>query len=59
MKRPLAVTIIGWLFIAAGTVGFVYHLRELTPRDLFSNDAAWVLLMRLLAIVAGILILRG
>ena len=59
MKRPLAVTIIGWLFIAAGTVGFAYHLPELIILDPFSNDAAWVLLMRLLAVVGGILTLRG
>jgi len=28
MKRPIAVTILGGLFIVAGTVGLVYHLRE-------------------------------
>ena len=59
MKRPLSVTIIGWLFIAAGTVGFVYHITELTIWDPFSNDAVWVLLVRFLAIVGGILTLRG
>jgi hypothetical protein len=59
MKRPLSVTIISWFFIAAGAVGFFYHLPELDPRTPFTNDAVWVLLVRLLAIVGGILTLRG
>src|SRR5688500_10472982 len=59
MKRPLVVTIIGWLFIAAGTVGFIYHFSELVIQNPFVNDAIWVLFVRLLAIAGGILILRG
>lgn len=59
MKRPLSVTIVGWFFIAAGMIGFVYHVRELTPQTPFANDAVWVLLVRLLAIVGGLLALRG
>lgn len=59
MKRPLAVTVTGWFFIAAGTTGFIYHASELNIHEPFSNDAVWVLLIRLLAIGAGILILRG
>jgi hypothetical protein len=59
MKRPLAALIIGWLFIVAGTVGFVYHIKELNLRELFANDAVWVLSLRLLAIAGGVLTLRG
>ena len=55
-KRPLSVTIMGWLFIAAGTVGLVYHSRDL--RHLFQNDSVWVCLVRVLAIVAGVYVLR-
>lgn len=54
MRRPLAVTVTGWLFIAAGALGFVYHLSELSISDPFSNDAGWVLLVRILAIVGGV-----
>jgi len=28
MKRPLPVTILGWLFIVTGLVGLVYHLSD-------------------------------
>jgi hypothetical protein len=59
MKRPLAVTIIAWFFIAAGAAGFLYHLTELNIGAPFSNDAGWVLFVRLLAVVGGILLLRG
>ena len=54
-----AITIIGWLFTAAGAVGFAYHVTELNLRDPFANDAVWILLVRLLAIVGGIATLRG
>lgn len=59
MKRPLAITIIGWLFILAGTVGFVYHVNDLNTQDPFANDAIWILLVRFLAVVGGVLTLRG
>jgi hypothetical protein len=59
MKRPVVVTIIGWFFIIAGTVGFIYHVTELNIQDPFVNDAIWILLVRLLAIAGGMLTLRG
>jgi hypothetical protein len=59
MKPPLPVLIIGWFFIAAGTIGLIYHLDELNVHNLFSNDAVWLLFVRLLVIVGAILILRG
>jgi hypothetical protein len=59
MKRPLAATIIGWLFIAAGTVGFLYHVREVDVANPLSNDALLVLSVRLLAIIGGVLVLKG
>ena len=59
MKSPIPVVIIGWLFIVAGIIGFIYHLKDLNLRDLFSNDAMWVLFVRLLAIAGGILVLRA
>lgn len=58
-KRPLSVTIISWLFIAAGSIGFVYHLRDLNPDGHFDYGAILVLLVRLLAILSGLFMLRG
>lgn len=58
-KRPLSVTIIGWLFIAAGIFGFAYHASELRVQHLFDLELIWVLFVRLLAIAGGIFVLRG
>ena len=58
-KRPLAVTILSWLLIVVGLVGLVYHAQELDLRQPFQNDIVWVELVRVLAIVSGIFMLRG
>lgn len=55
MKRPLPVTIIGFLFIVAGLVGLVYHFSE-SPLD------HWIVLIsvvRIIAVVGGVFLLRG
>lgn len=57
--RPVSVTIIGCLFILAGAIGFGYHVTELDPAQPFKNDALWVCLVRALAVVCGIFVLRG
>ena len=56
-KRPLSVTVISWLFIAAGTVGLAYHLPEF--KGPFNYELVWVCILRLLAILSGVFMLRG
>lgn len=58
-KRPVSVTIIGWLFIVAGTVGLVYHAKEFKADGPFQYELVLVCLIRLLAILCGAFILRG
>ena len=55
MKRPIAVTILGCVFIVAGVVGLAYHLsdRPLEPHIVLIS------LVRMLAIVGGIFLLLG
>src|SRR5574341_1348275 len=55
-KRPLEVTIVGWLFIVAGASGFVYHI--IGP-EAFDLEHILVLVVRLLAIVGGASVLFG
>ena len=57
--RPLAVTVVGGLFIAAGIVGLAYHVTDIDPGRPFRLEAVWILLLRLLAIVGGVFVLRG
>ena len=58
-RRPLSVTLLSLLLAAAGTAGFAYHLTELNLRHPFQNDAVLVELVRVLAIVGGVYMLRG
>ncbi len=58
-KRPISVTIVSWVYILAGIVGIAAHITEFDLRHPFSNDAPLALVVRLLAIVAGVFMLRG
>jgi hypothetical protein len=57
MRRPLSVTLISFLFIAAGAVGIIYHASEL--KDITSLEVVSVLFIRILAIVGGVFVLRA
>lgn len=58
-KRPLSVTILSWVYIAMGAVGFAYHVPELHANNALQFDGVWIELVRLLAVVAGAFMLRG
>jgi hypothetical protein len=58
-QRPRSITVIGWLFVAAGAVGLVYHATEFDAQHPFAYDVLWVCGVRLLAILCGIFLLRG
>jgi hypothetical protein len=56
-RRPLSITVISWLFVAAGAIGLAYHLTELQGQ--FEYGLVLVCILRLLAILAGLFMLRG
>jgi len=56
-SRPRSITIISWLFIAAGSIGLLYHLSEFSSR--FGYGLIAISLLRLIAILAGVFMLRG
>lgn len=58
-KTPLAVTIIGWLYIATGTIGFAYHATGFDARHPFQDGFVWIEIVRLIAILCGVYLLRG
>jgi len=58
-KRPLAVLLIGCVYIVTGAAGFAAHFSELNARHPFENDVAWVELVSLIALVSGAYLLRG
>lgn len=58
-KRPITVTILACILIAAGAVGLVYHLTEFKAPNAIRSELVWIELVRLLAIVSGVFMLRG
>ena len=58
-KRPLSVAIIGYLYIAVGAIGFVYHFGEFRTQGAFRYDVLLIELIRLVAIVCGAFLLRS
>ncbi|MBV9268971.1 MAG: hypothetical protein JO061_22565 [Acidobacteriaceae bacterium] len=58
-KRPLSVTILGFVYIAVGTIGFAYHATEFWGAGAFRYDTLWIELVEAIAIVCGVFILRG
>jgi hypothetical protein len=51
-KRPLSITIIGWIFIAVGIVGLIYHSTHPSEEHIL-----WILFLRILALVCGVCML--
>lgn len=55
-KCPLPVLVLSCLYIAVGTIGFVYHFPELVA---LRPDSVWIELTELLGVVSGVFMLRG
>jgi hypothetical protein len=58
-KRPLAVIVIGCLYIAAGLIAFAAHLIGFKLQHPFQYDIVWISLINLTAIVCGVYLLQG
>jgi hypothetical protein len=58
-KRPLSITLIGWLFIVTGGVGLVYHFTEINIQHSLEGDTVWICSVRLLAVVGGVFLFYG
>jgi hypothetical protein len=47
------------VFVVAGVAGFLYHAIRFNAQDPIDDKAVWVLFLRLLAVAAGVAMLRG
>jgi hypothetical protein len=56
-KRPISVTIVGWIFIATGIIGVGVHAAELKRG--FGWDVVAALAISVVAVLCGAYILRG
>jgi hypothetical protein len=59
IKRPISVTIVSLILIAAGAVGLTYHVADFKAVHPFPFDLLGIEFVRLLAVLAGIFMLRG
>ncbi len=59
MNRPLSVTLIAVLLLLSGVAGIAYHITDVKTWHPFPYEYVSVLLIRVLAILAGIYMLRG
>ena len=57
--RPWPVIAVAALFALAGVVGFVYHAMRLRDPGPVDRDLYLVLFIRVLALVTGVLLVRG
>lgn len=57
--RPVSVSIVAVLYVIAGVAGILYHGKELVTPGGITLAALGILLVRLLAIVAGISLFLG
>jgi len=53
-NRPISILILACVYLAVGSIGFVFHIRDLRHPDGFSIE-----LTELLAVIAGVFMLRG
>jgi hypothetical protein len=63
-KRPRSITVISWIFIALGTIGFLASLLpylDIPPAQrIVEFKAHWIVyLARILAVVSGVFMLYG
>ena len=58
-QRPRSITVISWVFIAVGVVALTYHLLPQHIAESRDEGLLWVCLVRLLAVVSGVFMLRG
>ena len=55
-RRPITVVIVGMLFILAGCLGIAYHAKEFFQPGIKLSESVWVLIVRLLAVICGVLL---
>ena len=56
--RPIPVIVVSILFILVGFVGFIYHIMEVSEPNNNLNETIWILSLRILAVVCGVLLLK-
>ena len=58
-KRPITVTILGYVLIATGVASLAFHLTDFKASHSLLSEFVLLSLVRILAIASGVFMLRG
>jgi hypothetical protein len=58
-KRPMTVTILGWLYVGVGALSTAAHLADFRAHQFTVNEFAWISALGAAAVLAGAFMLRG
>lgn len=58
LNRPIPVVVVSALFILTGILGIVTHINDFRNPNIAAPELVWALIVRLLAVVCGILLLN-
>lgn len=58
-KRPIAITILSWLYIAVGVLSTAAHYANFTSNKPMVNEFVWITALGAAAVLAGAFMLRG
>ena len=56
-KRPLAITVLSWLYIAVGVAGTAAHYVQFAQQRPSASEVFWITLLGITAVVAGVFML--
>ncbi|MBI3719324.1 MAG: hypothetical protein HY252_12135 [Sphingobacteriales bacterium] len=58
-NRPVPVIIVAAIFIIAGCTGIIYHAKDFFDVNYQLPELIWVMLLRVVAVVCGVLLILG
>jgi hypothetical protein len=58
-RRPIAVTILSYILIVTGAASLAFHATDFKPSHALAFELVWISLVRAIAIVSGVFMLRG
>jgi hypothetical protein len=57
--RPITITCVAWLYIAVGVISTAFHIAQFKTHPPTASELFWIPLLGLLAVIAGVYLLRG
>lgn len=56
-KRPVAITILSWLYITVGVLGTAAHYMQFAQQRPSASEVFWITLLGIAAVLAGVFML--